>query len=72
MKLTELGLLLLISLAGLDAVLGLLCLSNGLLDSDEPAITLSKGLSLEGVLVAMNLESEGNGSILCKIGGVGL
>lgn len=72
MKLTELGLLLLVSLAGLNALLSLLGFSDGLLDGDEPAITLSQGLSLEGVLVAVNLESEGNSSVLGKVGGVGL
>jgi hypothetical protein len=71
-KLTELGLLLLVSLAGLDALLGLLGLSDGLLDGDEPAITLSQGLGLEGVLVAVDLERESNGSVLDKVSGVGL
>lgn len=70
--LTELLLLLLVGLAGLDALLGLLGLDNGLLDGDEPAITLSQGLSLEGVLVSVDLECESNGSILDKVGSVGL
>lgn len=71
-KLTKLGLLLLVSLAGLDGLLSLLGLSDGLLDGDEPAITLSQGLSLEGVLVAVDLECESNGSVLDEVGSVGL
>lgn len=71
-RLTKLGLLLLVSLAGLDTLLSVLGLGNGLLDGDEPAITLSQGLSLEGVLVAVDLEGEGNSTILGKVGGVGL
>ena len=71
-KLTKLGFLLLVSLAGLDALLSLLGLGDGLLDGDEPAITLRQGLSLKGVLVAVDLECESNGSVLDEVGGVGL
>jgi hypothetical protein len=71
-KLTKLGLLLLVGLARLDALLSLLGLGDGLLDGDEPAITLSQGLSLEGVLVAVDLECESNGAVPDKVGGVGL
>lgn len=41
-KLTKLGLLLLVSLARLNALLSLLGLDNSALDSDEPAITLGQ------------------------------
>lgn len=71
-KLTKLGLLLLVGLAGLDGILGLLGLNDSLLDGDEPAITLSQGLCLEGVLVAVDLQRESNGSVLDKIGSVSL
>lgn len=71
-RLTQLGLLLLVRLAGLDALLSLLGFGDSLLNGDEPAITLSQGLSLEGVLVAVDLECESDGSILDKVGSVGL
>lgn len=71
-KLTKLGLLLLVSLAGLNALLSLLGLGDGLLDGDEPAITLGQSLSLEGVLVAVDLECESNGSVLDEVGSVSL
>lgn len=71
-KLTKLLLLLLEALAGLDTLLGLLGLSDGLLESDEPAIALGAGLGFERVLVAVELEVKGNGAVLGKIGGIGL
>ena len=72
MELTKLGLLLLVSLAGLDVLLSLLGFGDSLLDGNEPAITLRQGLSFEGVLVAVDLDCESNSSILDKVGGVGL
>jgi hypothetical protein len=63
---------LLVTLAGLDALLGGLGLSDGLLDGNEPSVTLDRALSLEGVLVAGDLEGEGNGAILDEVGSVGL
>jgi hypothetical protein len=63
---------LLVALAGLDAILLGLGLSDGLLDGDEPSLTLGGGLGLEGVLVAGDLDGEGNGAVLDEVGGIGL
>lgn len=71
-KLTELGDLLLVRLVGDDGVLGRLGLLDSLLDGDEPAVALSSGLGLEGVLAAVQLEVEGNGTVLGELGGIGL
>ena len=71
-KLTNLFLGLLVTLARLNSVLGRLGLGDGLLDSDEPSVALSSGRGLEGVLVAGELESESKGTVLGKVGRVGL
>lgn len=70
--LTDLLLGLLVGVAGLNAVLGRLGLGNGLLDSDEPSVTLGSRLGLKGVLVARDLESKGNSAVLGEVGCVGL
>ena len=64
--------MLLVTLAGLDALLSGLGLSDGLLNGDEPSVTLCSTLSLERVLVAGDLEGEGDGAVLDEVGGVGL
>lgn len=71
-KLTELCLLLLVSLARLDFLLSLLGLGDGLLNGNVPAITLKCGLGLEGVLVARDLERESKSSVLDEVASVGL
>lgn len=63
--------MLLVALAGLDRVLGRLGLGDGLFDGDEPAITLRRVLGLEGVLVAGELDGEGQGAVLDEVGGIG-
>jgi hypothetical protein len=68
---TNLLLLLLVALAGLDSVLGLLSVGDGLLDGEVPAITLSGSLSLESVLGARDLESECVGAVLVEVGSIG-
>jgi hypothetical protein len=66
--LTKLRELLLVAVLCVDLVLGGFGLFDALLEGDEPAISLDRGLCLEGVLVAMELEEEGNGAILAQIG----
>jgi hypothetical protein len=65
-------LLLLVALAGLDALLCLLGLGDGLLDGQVPAVALRCGLGIERVLGARDLEGEAVGAILVEIGSVGL
>jgi hypothetical protein len=71
-KRTNLLLVLLVALARLNRVFGSLGLGDGLLNGDEPSVTLGGGLSLEGVLVAGDLEGESDGAVLGKVGGIGL
>ena len=68
-KLLQLGLVgialgdgLLLGLASLDSVL----------NSKEPTVALRGSLSLEGVLVSVELEVEFSGSILGDVGSIGL
>jgi len=68
---TDLLLLLLVAIAGLNALLGLLRIDDGLLDGNVPAITLGGGLGLEGVLVARDLEGKGDSAVLGEISCVG-
>jgi hypothetical protein len=63
---------LLVALAGLDALLGRFGLGDGLVDSDVPAITLGCRLRLESVLAARDLHGESVGAILVEVGCVGL
>jgi hypothetical protein len=65
-------LLLLVALAGLDAVLCLLGLGDGLLDGQVPAVALRCGLGIERVLGARDLEGKAVGTILVEIGSVRL
>lgn len=69
---TNLLLCLLVTLAGLDGVLGGLGLGDSLLNSDEPSVTLSGGRSLKGVLVTGELECESKSTVLGEVGRVGL
>jgi hypothetical protein len=69
---TNLLLVLLVALAGLDAIFGSLGLGDGLLDGDEPAIALGRVLSLEGVLVSGDLQGECKTAVLDKVGSVSL
>lgn len=63
---------LLVTLAANDSFLGGLGLSNGLLDGDVPAITLSVVGGLEGVLVAVELEGELVWRLLLELGSLRL
>jgi hypothetical protein len=69
---TNLLLVLLVALAGLDAIFGSLGLGDGLLDGDEPAIALGRVLSLEGVLVSGDLQGECKTAVLDEVGSVSL
>ncbi len=69
---TNLLLVLLVAFAGLNSVLGSLGLGDGLLNGDEPSITLSSGLSFKSVLVARDLEGESDSAVLGEVGGIGL
>lgn len=69
---TNLLLCLFVALAGLDGVLGGLGLGDGLLDGNEPSVTLGGGRSLKGVLVAGELECESKSTVLGKVSRVGL
>jgi hypothetical protein len=69
---TNVLLLLLVTLARLDAVLRLLGIGDGLLDGQVPAIALSGSLCLESVLGSGDLESKCLGTVLVEIGSVGL
>jgi hypothetical protein len=71
-ELTNLLLLLLVRLAGLDGVLAGLGLGDGLLDGHVPAVTLERVLGLEGVLGAGDLEGKDLGAVLVEVGSVGL
>jgi hypothetical protein len=63
---------LLVALAGLDAIFGSLGLGDGLLNGDEPAIALGRVLSLEGVLVSGDLQGECKTAVLDEVGSVSL
>jgi hypothetical protein len=65
-------LLLLVALAGLNALLSLLGLGDGLLDGQVPAVTLRCRLGLERVLGARDLEGEAVGAVLVEISSIGL
>jgi hypothetical protein len=63
---------LLVTLARLNALLGGLGLGDGPLNGNEPSVALGSGLSLEGVLVAGDLDGEGNEAVLVEVSGIGL
>jgi hypothetical protein len=68
---TDLLLLRLVTLAGLDALLSGLGLGDSMLNSHVPSVTLGSGLSLESVLRAGDLERESVGTVLVEVGSVG-
>lgn len=64
--------MLLVTLAADNALLGNLCVGNGLLDGNVPAVTLGVVVCLEGVLVTVELEGKLVLSLLLEVGCLGL
>ena len=70
--LTKLCELLNVGLVSYDTLAVSLCLCDSLLNGNEPSISLGCCLSLEGVLVSVELEEESNRAVFAEVSGISL